>query len=48
MVRRARKEELVPYGYGHLESLSRAREDMQSVSCDVVVWEVNFEVYLPQ
>ena len=42
------QEEPVPYGYGHLEALSRAREDMQPVSCDVVVWEVNSKVYLPQ
>ena len=42
------QKEPVSYGYGHWEALPRAREDMQSVSCDVVVWEVSPEVYLPQ
>ena len=42
------QEEPVPYGYGRLETFSRVREDMQSVSCDMVVGEVSSKVYLPQ
>ena len=42
------QEKPIPYGYGHLETFSRAREDMQCVSCDVVAGEVSCEVYLPQ
>ena len=41
------QEEPVPYGYGHLETFSCVREDMQSVSCDMVVGEVSSQVYLP-
>ena len=35
------QEEPVPYGYGRLETVPRVREDMQSVSCDMVVREVS-------